>query len=91
MSLTDRVLEFEGPETFVAGLVEKFTGVIQAVRAGAPLDATDAAGGDTTGRNGAGECGTVTRLVQVADPTSACAAARMCRSRCRTQLHHPSR
>ena len=39
VSLTDGVLEFEGPENFVAGLVEKFTGVIQAALAGAPPDA----------------------------------------------------
>ena len=29
VSLTDKVLEFEGPENFVAGLVEKFGAVIQ--------------------------------------------------------------
>ena len=54
VSLTDGVLEFEGPENFVTGLVEKFTGVIQAALAGEPPDANDAGGGDN-GRNRAGD------------------------------------
>ena len=34
VSLTDGVLEFEGPENFVAGLVEKFGAVIQTALTG---------------------------------------------------------
>ena len=45
VSLTDGVLEFEGPEHFVAGLVEKFTGVIQAALTGEPPDAAPPAPG----------------------------------------------
>jgi hypothetical protein len=36
VSLTDGVLEFEGPETFVSGLVEKFIQVIETALAGDP-------------------------------------------------------
>ncbi len=43
VSLTDRVLEFEGPESFVSGLVEKFAGVIHAGLGGEPAAAHDAA------------------------------------------------
>jgi len=38
VSLTDGVLEFEGPEHFVSGLVEKFAGVIQTTLGGAAND-----------------------------------------------------
>jgi len=43
VSLTDGVLEFEGPENFVAGLVEKFSKVIQTALAGEAPDAQPAA------------------------------------------------
>ena len=43
VSLTDGVLDFEGPENFVAGLVEKFTGLIQTALAAEPSDAQPAA------------------------------------------------
>lgn len=49
VSLTDGVLEFEGPENFVASLVDKFTRVIQTALAGEP------AGGAETGGNGTGD------------------------------------
>ena len=42
VSLTDGVVEFEGPETFVAGLVEKFIRVIETALAGDPPGANDA-------------------------------------------------
>ena len=54
MSLTDGVLEFEGPESFVAGLVEKFTRVIETALAGELSDTHDAASGNN-GRNGASD------------------------------------
>jgi hypothetical protein len=42
VSVTEGVLEFEGPEHFVAGLVEKFTSVIQTALAGEPPETTPA-------------------------------------------------
>lgn len=48
VSLTDGVLEFEGSESFVASLVEKFTGVIQTALGGETPDANGDAAGDKT-------------------------------------------
>lgn len=54
VSLTDGVLEFEGPEYFVSGLVEKFAGVIQTALAG-DQPAADCVASSDDGRNRAGE------------------------------------
>jgi hypothetical protein len=43
VSLTDGVLEFEGPENFVSGLVEKFTSVIQTALSAEPQPAAASA------------------------------------------------
>jgi hypothetical protein len=53
VSLMDGGLEFEGPERFVAGLVEKFSTVIQTALAGEPAGVNDGASGDDS-RNGGG-------------------------------------
>ena len=59
VSLTDGVLEFEGPEDFVARLVDKFGSVIQKAIAGESPDAKDVA---AAADNGSGD-------VQSAVPT----------------------
>src|SRR5262245_48860706 len=46
VSLTDGVLEFEGSESFVAGQIEKFTGVIHTALAGERSAENDVAAGD---------------------------------------------
>ena len=53
VSLADGVLEFEGPEKFVADLVEKFTGVIQTALVGETPEATTPAGAEASGNSAA--------------------------------------
>ena len=63
VSLTDGVIEFEGPEAFVAGLVEKFSGAIQMALGGAEPDVNAAAGDDRSCDNGSDDAAVTARPV----------------------------